>query len=134
MKFLVWQVLPLSRFRFALPDRLPASGSFENWTPTLVTPSMSLRSGDEARDRVLAAGAADQSPGRARGSLLRSATLAAPLTATVGLDGAGQVGQPDVARQDQREFAHHLFPVEAAVGEARHRGDPLVRGLRRSCV
>ncbi len=103
--------------------------NWEDCTPTRVTPSMSLSvetkpataSCPVAQPTISSAGPGTES---------RSADAGASVDLDVGADGAGQVGQPDVIGQDQRQFPHHPFPVEAAVGEAGHRGDPLVADAR----
>ncbi len=83
--------------------------------------------GDEFGDRFLAAGAAAQFERRAGDSATQPRPAASPFASDRRARSrrGAEARQPDVAGQHERQFAHHPFPVEAAVGEAPHGGDPL---------
>ena len=101
--------------------------SSEDWTPTRVTPSMSLSAVTKPATASWPAAqplSSSAGPGDRRRAARRAAASAAVDVASGEAD-AVEADQPDVAGQDQREFAHHPLPVEAAVGEAADRRDPL---------
>ena len=103
-------------------------GSSEEATPTRVTPSMSFSAVTKpATDSWPAAQPSSSSEGPTIDPL-RPDPPSPP--AVLPEAAASSCGQPDVVRQDQREFPHHPLPVEAAVGEAGDRRHPLfVQGL-----
>ena len=108
-----------------MPAPSSCSASSEDWTPTRVTPSMSLSAVTKPATDFLARGAAGEFQRRPGDRAPQGAARAAAFR--FGFRGGGGVefGQPDVVGQDQREFAHHPFPVEAAVGEAGDGGHAL---------
>ena len=99
--------------------------SCEDCTPTLVTPSMSFRA--ETKPATASCPRAHPTSSSAGPwTDPRRAIFASPSICTRGVGLAGEVGEPDVVGEDQRELPHHPLPVEAAVGEAGHGRDPLV--------
>jgi hypothetical protein len=71
---------------------------------------------NEPGDGHLTAGAADYLQRRPRDRGTQGNT-GAPAGNHLWVIGPGEVGQPNVPWQDQRQFSHHPFPIKAAVGE-----------------
>ena len=129
MKSRVWQLGAAARARRVGAASPPLRPSSEDCTPTRVTPSMSF----SAETKPATASwplAQPTSSSAGPGTDAAQGDAGRAVDRDFGAGRAGEVGQPDVAGQDQREFAHHPLPVEAAVGEAGDGGDPLVADAR----